>query len=61
MADWIPCSQQQPTKSGDYLVTMKLVTIYPIEVCYFDGTSWDKGNYEAVLAWQPLPEAYKVR
>ena len=55
---WIPCDLRQPEYEGDYLVTFKLLFTYPVEVCYFDGQAWDKGQYDDVLAWMPLPEPY---
>lgn len=59
-AEWIPVSERLPEHKGDYLVTFKLLFTYPVEVCYFDGQAWDKGQYDAVLAWMPLPEPYKA-
>ena len=56
---WIPVSERLPEHKGDYLVTFKLLFTYPVEVCYFDGQAWDKGQYDAVLAWMPLPKPYK--
>jgi len=56
---WIPCDLRQPEYESDYLVTFKLLFAYPVEVCYFDGQAWDKGQYDDVLAWMPLPESYK--
>ena len=58
---WISVSERLPDHKGDYLVTFKLLFTYPIEVCYFDGQAWDKGQYDAVLAWMPLPEPYKAK
>lgn len=56
---WIPVSERLPEYKGDYLVTFKLLFTYPIEVCYFDGQAWDKGQYDAVLAWMPLPTPFE--
>jgi hypothetical protein len=55
---WISASQKLPDKDGDYLVTFKLLFTRPVEVCTFSNGHWDKGAYEDVLAWMPLPEAY---
>ena len=55
---WFSCLESLPQTSGDYLVTFQLIDIRPIEVCYFDGNTWDKGGYDRVLAWMPLPEPY---
>lgn len=57
--EWIPVRERLPEHKGDYLVTFKLLFTYPVGVCYFDGQAWDKGQYDAVLAWMPLPEPYK--
>lgn len=58
MNDWIPCHERLPDHEGNYLVTFQLLSIYPVEVCYFDGSVWDKGQYDEVLAWMSLPESY---
>lgn len=57
---WIPVTERMPEHKGDYLVTFKLLFTYPVEVCYFDGQVWDKGQYDAVLAWMHLPEPYQA-
>lgn len=66
-ADWIPCSERLPEKSGEYLVTY-----HP---CYWDSvqdgvkvgidtfrgkTTWARNKYQKVIAWKPLPKAYEV-
>jgi hypothetical protein len=56
---WTPTSKKLPDKDGDYLVTFKLLFTRPVEVCTFSNGYWDKGAYEEVLAWQPLPEPWK--
>ena len=56
---WIPTSLRLPDKDGDYLVTFKMLSIYPIEVCRFHNGAWDSAPYDEVVAWMPLPEPYK--
>lgn len=56
---WIPVSERPPEEDGDYLVTFKMLFLRPVEVCTFTDGQWDKGGYEKVLAWQPLPESYR--
>ena len=56
---WIPVSERPPEKDDDYLVTFQLLWLKPIEVCHFENGVWDKGAYERVLAWMPLPESYR--
>lgn len=55
---WIPVSERQPDKDGDYLVTFKMLFLRPVEVCTFADGQWNKFGYEKVLAWQPLPSPY---
>lgn len=52
---WIPVSDRLPKKAGDYLVVFRYMWIYRREVCYFDGNTWDKGEYDEVIKWQYLP------
>jgi len=68
---WIPCSEQPPEESGDYLLYRPHfwgANIGQITVCYFNGKEWSdnyKNDAERFLpiiygmAWMPLPEAYK--
>lgn len=55
---WIPVTERLPEKDGDYLVTFALLNIQVVEVCAYQRGEWDKGAYDAVLAWMPLPEPY---
>ena len=57
---WIPVSERLPEVDGDYLVTFKLSFMNFIEVCTFNKAGWNKGGYDDVIAWMPLPESYKV-
>ena len=56
---WIPCSERLPEDEGDYLVTFKLSFMNFIEVCTFNKAGWNKGGYDEVIAWMPLPEPYR--
>lgn len=56
---WIPCSERLPKDEGEYLVTFKLSFMNFIEVCTFNKAGWDKGGYDEVIAWMPLPEVYQ--
>lgn len=56
---WISCDERLPDKNGDYLVTFKMLSFRLVEACTFTDGQWDKFGYEKVLAWQPLPEAYR--
>ena len=54
-AKWIPVSEMLPEKSGYYLTT----TMYGEVYCdYYAGVNFDR--QETVIAWQALPEPYKV-
>ena len=68
---WIPCKTALPKESGQYLITVKYVHVDGYEDIYaehgeWDGKKWDMfcfghcGEVEAILAWMPLPEAWKV-
>lgn len=68
---WIPCSEQEPTVSGEYMITWvfkwnDIVRRY-IGISRYDSSAveWYKNSmmctYEEVkvVAWMPLPEPYK--
>ena len=64
---WIPCSERLPEKSGKYLVTYRdeLVDNYVIERNFYNGKFEpmpysEKHTGRKALAWQPLPQPYKV-
>lgn len=58
---WIPVTETQPKKSGDYFVTIeycgkKYVDICSFIVCGSNDSFW---TYQNVIAWKPLPEPYQ--
>ena len=60
---WIPCSEKLPDKAGFYVVT-KRQRSGEIQVALGSYrplfNEWSgNGNFKDVLAWLPLPEAYK--
>ena len=51
---WIPCGERLPEERGFYLTTTKDKAVY----CDY----WNEDNFdrtEMVIAWMPLPEAYR--
>lgn len=65
---WIPCSERLPEESGEYLVTSKIYFV-PDHVDEIDNYVGVKISHystrcgwldDEVMAWQPLPELYKV-
>ena len=59
---WIPVSERVPTEDGKYMVTIygcgwngKTFTSVSVAECI--GKRWVGNN--GVIAWMPLPEAYK--
>lgn len=64
--DWIPVSERQPDKDGDYLVWDGETGITVDTFYTHDGTEeygfktfagWQGGR---VTAWMPLPQPYKA-
>lgn len=66
--EWIPVSERLPEKAGEYLCTLhyaippyhmlhpeKDVYVDDVRVNKFDGIAF----VSSVIAWKPLPEAYK--
>lgn len=60
---WIPVRKRLPGSSGNYLVCTKSIgwngeEYVVIDIAYWDGSA---GFHKAaeVVAWMPLPEAYK--
>jgi hypothetical protein len=65
---WIPVSERLPEKSGKYLITIKNLTGFEmpkeyIFICdYFHAIKefmFDSWEDNKIVAWQPLPPAYK--
>ena len=66
---WIPCSERLPEEDGVYIISLKEYSgLICCAVAYLTLNHpkwkwWDLENeyeyYEAVIAWQPLPEPYK--
>ena len=54
---WIPCSERLPEKCGRYLVCNDGVAW----IADFFNSTWfgKRCRYSDVIAWMPLPEAYK--
>ena len=62
---WIPCSKRLP-EYGDYLVTMQQGNVFHgkpfVNWASYDGDFYDSIDgkvFDNVIAWQPLPVAYK--
>ena len=63
--DWIPISEREPDTADHVLVTIKWADD-DFEVCSLDygvlsasRSTWNKDIIKHVVAWRPLPEAYK--
>ena len=67
---WIPCSERQPDKEGDYLVTLWDDGRTWVEIALWNETfsgRWqavlyndvDYSDISNVIAWLPLPEPYQ--
>lgn len=63
---WIPVTERLPDEDGEYLVTKKLRYFGNTEIdmaCWFKNLMTDGNNgfykSEQVIAWMPLPKAYK--
>lgn len=51
---WIPCGERLPEKNGKYLITGRQGAV---NILLFEGGRWYGGR--GVLAWLPLPRAYR--
>ena len=59
---WIPCSERLPDRAGLYWITAVYGSDTRIMTSrFFDGTKWERirRDYTKIIAWMPLPEAYK--
>ena len=68
---WIPCSERQPTESGNYLVTVRswdetaAIDFEDVDHCNSDGywlhyhDNANKRTGKRVIAWMPLPDEYR--
>ncbi len=69
---WIPCSEQAPTTSDEYLITWtcewngKLIRSISIAEYDAEAEEWNTDayirNYSnelGIIAWMPLPECYR--
>ena len=57
---WIPCSERLPEKEGLYLITIG--RLLEVIRCHFIGGNWCVPlpfYRDDVVAWMPLPKAYK--
>lgn len=75
MPTWIPCSERLPDEDGEYLVWAKTSfvpdhvgdpsTCQSITIASYYGNAhpiaWFGRSIEKVIAWMPLPSAYKRR
>lgn len=52
---WISAEERLPQKEGLYLVTQRYGTV---ELNYYGGGHFT-GAFGSVIAWMPLPEAYR--
>lgn len=72
ISQWIPCSERLPEEYKSYIVTIKMKYDhekeyeYQVDVADYNDDNWTTFNdwYEGqdefqVIAWMPLPEAYK--
>lgn len=65
--NWIKCSERQPSKSGDYLVTYKEDGAYYVDyITYYTTLPWSDKDYDGwatmydVVAWNDeILEPYK--
>ena len=57
-AQWIPCSERLPEKSGSYLVTNNNwgEPVREVNVWYMTDCCWSRHH---PIAWMPLPEPYQ--
>lgn len=70
---WIPCSKKMPNIGEGVLVTVKIPLMTKIYICTLMKNEENKEYYwineesrtifrhDAVVAWMPLPKAYKIK
>ena len=58
--DWHPYPKEKPSKSGDFLVTVKKVECEIVMTRFYNDWA-EKFNFndKQILAWTELPEPYK--
>lgn len=59
--DWHQYPQEKPSKSGDFLVTVKKIEGEIVMIRFY--TDWgEKFNFndKQILAWAELPQPYKL-
>ena len=66
MQEWIPCTERLPSETDRYLVTYSYHVhdviknehhiVTGVDIKWFECDDWDN---ETVIAWMPLPAAYK--
>lgn len=62
IGEWIPCSERLPESRKDVLIQYHDIIV----VGYFSDTQWYVSGYDRpvnvpCIAWQPLPEAYRIQ
>lgn len=64
IGEWIPCSERLPEKLSDVLLSLRSPDIHTGFRTMKEGMFYVNGvgfvECENVMAWQPLPEPYKV-
>ena len=65
---WIPCSERLPSKSDMYLCSVNksyraviVMNFYRDRVDHWEFMNFLPAKNSYVIAWMPLPEAYKER
>lgn len=60
---WVPVNERLPEEPLDglpeYLVTIEGATVATVLGYCGNGEWWRDGNYYNVVAWMPLPDAYR--
>lgn len=68
ISQWIPCSERLPSKSDMYLCSVNnsyraviVMNFYRDRVDHWEFMNFLPAKNSYVIAWMPLPEAYKER